>query len=172
MLTYLLPAITALVLVFFYRLGDPSILRETCRHKYVQWKSINELVATQESRKFWVVILSIKIVLSTLYLSLVQYMTNSVRRIDSKTYEITYTIEGKVYKLVTKVRRGPAPITAATDGYSNDLTDVILQYLGPRYDWHGNEFSPQFFGVDTLTFRLQDGSFATFSGTKLPSLSS
>jgi hypothetical protein len=171
MLTYLLPTAATLALGLFYRLGGASIVKETCRHKYTQWKSINELVATQETCRFWVVILSIRIVLSTLYLSLVQYMSNSVRRLDPKTYEISYTVEGKSYRFVTKVRRGPAPVTAITDGGGNDLTNTVLQYFGPRYDWHGSEFSPRFFCVDSLTFLLPDGVSKTFvGGARLPSL--
>ena len=34
--------------------------------------------------------------------------------------------------------------------------------MGPQYDWHGNIFTPEFFGYSSLTFELGDGTEYTY----------
>jgi hypothetical protein len=34
--------------------------------------------------------------------------------------------------------------------------------MGPQYDWHGNTFTPEFFGYSSLTFELGNGTEYTY----------
>ena len=164
MYTYLLIAGFFTVL-FFYRLGGIRIIRI----HYQRWENVKSLVATRETNKFCVITRSIQLILETMYLSFLQYVNNSVRKIGKRTYEISYTVEGRIYKHVVGLRRGPSPVARAIDENGNDLTGEILPYLGPSHDWHKRQFSAEFFGVDAVTFQLSTGEADTFgSGTCFP----
>ena len=89
-------------------------------------------------------------------------MNTSVRKLDKKTYEISYVIDRKLYKMIVTPKRGPAPIIQVSDENSTDITDYILPYMGPEYDWHGKLFTPKFFQRKSLTFELMNGEEFTY----------
>jgi hypothetical protein len=100
------------------------------------------------------------------YILLQQYMNNTVKKIGKNTYELTYIINGNTYKMIVKPIRGPKPILQITDHESNDITDDILPYLGPNYNWHGEKFSLDFFNKKEITFELIDGTTKTYNINK------
>ena len=51
-----------------------------------------------------------------------------------------------------------AQILQIIDHNENDVTDNILCYVGPRYDWHNTKFTPNFFNCEFLTFQMVDGN--------------
>lgn len=106
--------------------------------------------------------ISIKLIIKTIYLKILQYMNSTIRQIDRKTYEVSYVIEGKLYKMRVVPKRGPSPIIQISDEDFNDITYDVLPYMGPNYDWHRNTFKPEFFGRKSLTFSLSDGSEFTY----------
>ena len=82
--------------------------------------------------------------------------------IDNSTYEITYVINSRIYKMIVKPVKGPRLILQVIDDSNNDVTDVVLQYIGPKYDWHGTALDPSFFNnTSFLTFELADGTSET-----------
>jgi hypothetical protein len=99
--------------------------------------------------------------MQTLYISYLQYINNTVRKLDHKTYEITYVIDGKIYKMLTVPKRGPAPILQISNDKDEDVTEQILPYMGPQYDWHGRNITPRFFSCKSLTFQLSNGKEQT-----------
>jgi len=129
---------------------------------YRRWKNLNSLVSTKHSNYFKIVVNSILILSKSLYIQTVQYMDTTVKKIDGKNYEITYLIQGKIYKMVITPIRGPAPILQVRDEKDDDITEKILPYLGPRHDWHGCKFTAKNFGFEKITFELADGSAKVF----------
>jgi hypothetical protein len=97
------------------------------------------------------------------YISFLQYMNSSIKKIGKNTYEITYIINGNLYKMIIVPKRGPSPILQISDENMNDVTDEIMAYLGPEFDWHGKKFSLEFFKKESLTFEFSDGTSKTFS---------
>lgn len=94
-----------------------------------------------------------------LYISFIQYLNNSVKKLDKNIYEVTYVINGRLYKLIIIPTRGPAPILQISDERGEDMTDKILPYMGPQYNWHGNKYlTPGFFNCRELNFELADGT--------------
>jgi len=89
-------------------------------------------------------------------------MNSSVRHIDNKKSELTYVINGRIYKMIIIRKRGPSPILQISNNFEIDVTDQILPYMGPQYDWHGNKFTPEFFGYSSLTFELGNGTEYTY----------
>ena len=141
------------------------ILKKTLTRHYERWQSLNDLVATTETDQVRIVKISLQMVIQAWYIAFLQYMNTAVRKIDRKTYEVTYVVDGKMYKMLVKPKRGPAPILQVSDDDENDVTDQILPYMGPQYDWHGHKFTPEFFGHKSLTFELMDGSEHTYEET-------
>lgn len=140
------------------------ILLEAIKYRCIRWKKLNNLVSTTESKKYRIAWISLKIIIQAIYISFLQYMNTSVVALDRKTYELSYVIKGRLYKMIVVPRIGPAPVLQIIDDEHNDVTDRILPYMGPQYDWHGNNLKPDFFGCSSLTFELMDGSEHTYDG--------
>lgn len=156
---------------FFYRSGCGDVIKDAVSLKISRWKKLNSLVSTTENNRLMIAIISFKLIFKTIYVVLIQYMNNSVKRIDNKTYELTYVINGRMYKMIVIPKRGPAPVLLITSELTEDLTNRILPYMGPQYDWHGFKFNTQFFGCKSLTFEMGDGSEVTHENEILPNFS-
>ena len=141
--------------------ANKTIYNETL-DLYRRWKNLNSLVSTRHSNYFKIVINSFWILSKSLYIQTVQYMDTTVKQIDAKNYEITYVINGKLYKMIITPIRGPAPLLQVRDEKDDDITEKILPYLGPRHDWHGCKFTPKNFGYEKITFELADGTNKSF----------
>ena len=161
-LLYILPPILGL----FYYLGGVNIAKEVIAPIYKRWKNLNRLVSTTESSTWFIILISLKLVIYSLYISFLQNINKTVRKIDKKTYEISYVINGKLYKMISHVQFGPSPILQIIDDQENDVTETVLPYMGPSYNWHGNKISPDFFGHNSLTFELADGTEYTYGPTE------
>ena len=126
--------------------------------KYQKWKRINRLVSINTKNRFLIIYLSFKLLFNLLWLNLIQYMTSNVVKINRNTYEISYSIEGKLYKLITTMKRGPTPILQIISDEEKDVTLQILPYLGTSYNCDIRELSPSFFNYNTLFFEFSDGT--------------
>lgn len=164
MFDYIILPFMLLIFYFAYYIETHLILSEAIRYRYVRWRKLNSLVSSTETKKYRVVWISIKMILQSMYISLLQYMNTSVRALDRKTYVVSYVIKGRMYKMIVTTRTGPAPILQISDDESNDVTEQVLPYMGPQYDWHGNHLNPEFFGHKTLTFELMNGTEHTYEG--------
>ena len=146
----------------FWRTEAYLVIKDVISTKFIKFKHINLLVSNIEKKKTTIIWISLKLIWQAIYISFIQYMNNSVKHIDNKTTELTYVINGKMYKMIITRKRGPSPILQISNNLQNDVTDQILQYMGPQYDWHGNRFTPEFFGYSSLTFELGDGTEYTY----------
>lgn len=164
MINYFLYGTTVLFCVFMYKIEAFHISGIAIKKGYAKWRSLNKVTAqtNKNKNKLSVQLISAKMVLSAIYISMLQYMNASVRKYDRKVYEISYTLNGRLYKMLVKPKRGPIPILQISDDEQNDVTDFILPYMGPQYDWHGNTYNPKFFGHKSLTFELSDGTEHTY----------
>ena len=43
---------------------------------------------------------SIVIILKVLYLSILEKLNKSIKKIDNNTYELSYAVNGKIYKMI------------------------------------------------------------------------
>ena len=90
-----------------------KIAKEVIVPRYNRWKKLNRLVSTTEKNSWFIILISLKLILYSLYISFIQKINNNVRKIDRKTYEISYVINGKLYKMISHVQFGPSPISIA-----------------------------------------------------------
>lgn len=167
MLTYTTLTFGFLLTMFFFRINTHLLIKEAAIDRFNRWNSLNQMVSTTQNGKYTIALISLKLILQTMYISFTQYMNASVRKLNRKVYEITYVINGKIYKMVTIPKRGPAPVLQISDDEQNDVTSHILPYMGPQYDWHGNKLTPEFFGHKSLTFELSDGKEYTYEGNNI-----
>lgn len=161
MLLGLCLAIVCPVTLLFIRVGGCRIMYDSVTRHYDDWKRLNTLVATQETNSVAVTFISLHMILSTLYISLIQYLNNSVRKIGKNVYEVSYVINGKIYKMLVTPVRGRPPVVRITDENGEDATDMVRPYMGPKLDWHRTVFRPDFFNRGSLTFELSDGTSRT-----------
>jgi hypothetical protein len=164
MFPYILLSAGILFMTLLCRMDAHLVLKNVVVTKYKRWRKLNELVSTTERNNIRIAWISLKMVLHTLYIAFLQYMNNSTVKLDRKTYQVSYVINGKLYVMVVVPKRGPTPVLQISDDDQNDVTEQVLPYMGPQYDWHGTRLTPQFFGHKTLTFELSDGTEHTYEG--------
>jgi hypothetical protein len=153
--------IAAFGTIYFYK----NKIYDFLNIKYNKWISLNNLVSSQHNSKIMIKIISLQMIFKSLYLSFIQYMNNSIIKIDKNSYELSYIIHGKLYKMIIKPIRGPVPILCVTNENNIDITEQILPYLGPNNDWHGKKYYPDFFGHKRLNIELLDGTKKNFNNS-------
>jgi len=131
----------------------PTIICNEIEKKYKKYKRVNKLVSSKYKNPFMIHFISIKTIIQATYINFLQYINNSVLKVDKNTYEVSYVIEGKIYRMIVKPLKGPSPILQINDGIE-DITDIVLPYLGPNYNWHYTKFSPEFFDKKSLITHL------------------
>lgn len=132
------------------------------KYWYTKWCDLIKLVSSKHDDALTIRWISMKMIIQACYMNFLQYMNSTIVKIGPNTYEIVYIINGNMYKMVVKPQRGPPPILQISNDKQEDVTDLVLPYMGPKYDWHGNKFTPKFFDCDTLTFELSNGTECTF----------
>jgi len=148
----------AITSAFLYKMD----IHNTCDRKYKKWKKITSLVSTTHKSQISIYYVSIQMIFKALYLSFIQYLNNSVKRIDKNTYEVEYVINEKLYKMIVIPKKGPISFIEIRDENDIDMTEFILPYYGPNYDWHSIGIIPQFFKCKKLTFEMDDGTQKIF----------
>jgi hypothetical protein len=166
MLTSIAFVFAGLSIAVFIHMGGPLIVWLDVKDKYRRFRKLNKLVATQYKpccMIFWV---SIQILCKSLWLSFMQWANNSVQKADRQRYEVSYIINGRLYKMIVKPVRGPAPILLAVDENQEDITSKLVPYLGPQRDFHGFKLTPQFLGYQEISAELSTGETVTFGETE------
>lgn len=157
-----------LYLIFFlgacsiYAFDGHTIVKETFLTKYRKFRDLNKLVSTHYKTVWSIVWVSLCMVAKMYWINFLQWANNTIEYVDNKHVCITYVLQGRMYKMVVKLRKGPSDILLVTDEDSNDVTDMVLPYLGPQGDWHGKEFKPEFWKKRMLNFELSSGEQETF----------
>ena len=145
------------------RLGIHNIVLAETRKKYQHWTKINKLLTTRHESKCKIFLKTLKFTGKLIYLAILQYLNSSVLKIGYNTYMVKYLIAGKMYKMIIKPKRGPAPVLQVIDDLGFDVTNEVLPYMGPNFDWHHNRdlnFEEVFDSTD-LTFNMASGDAHT-----------
>ena len=134
--------------------------------KYEKWKKLNKLVSTKYNSALMCKLVSISMIIKSYYLVFTQYINNSVVKIDKNTYEVSYIINDKLYKMIIKPKRGPIPILSVINENNNNITDEILPYLGPYNNWLNIKYTPNSFNYNLLKFELSSGEIKIFKDSE------
>lgn len=155
--------VTFILLTFIlYYFDSYSIIKNTTIPYYKKYKKLNNMVRLQHSGNLKVLKMCFILFLKVLYISICQFLNKSIVVLDKNTYEISYVLNGKLYKMIVKPSLGPSKILLISDEHNNDITTEILPYLGPQYNFHGNDYSPNFFKENIMKFELSSGEQKTF----------
>jgi hypothetical protein len=153
--------------ILFIKIDGYNIIYNTVIVKYEKWGRLKNMVSTKYNSPFMINYISLKMICQSLYKSFIQYMDNSVIKVDKNKYEISYIINGKLYKMIIKPLRGPSCVLDIRDDKNNDVTEHIIPYLGPNEDWNNTQFYPLYFGYNKLIFELLDGTIKIFNNNEI-----
>lgn len=163
LITYGLGA--ALLSAFLY-VDGPNIVKNNLVVKYKKFRKINNMVATNYKGIFTILWISLCLVGKALWISMLQRINNSVVQLSKNKYQITYVVNGKIYKMIVTPTRGPRKVLLAHDENEEDISYLIFPYLGPEEDFHGKTFSPDFFDRKKLYFECSDGGEHVFDSNE------
>lgn len=160
---YLLYTIFFVITLAIYAFDGHTIVKEAVVTKYKRFRQLNRLVETRYKTIGMVVWVSLSMVAKMYWLNFLHWANNSIEHIDHKTVVFSYVLNGKLYRMVVRPRRGPTNVLLVVDDQSNDVSDDVLPFMGPNQDWHGKEFTPSFWHNKSLTFELATGEQKTFT---------
>jgi hypothetical protein len=137
--------------------------RKEIKENYNDLQNLKKLVSTTEKNFILVNFISLKIIFQ-MYCDKLRkkFISHKPKLVDKNVYEIEYNLNDKIYKLVFKNKKGPTPILQIFTE-NEDVTEKILEYAGPEYNFHGHIFTPKFWGYKLLTFDLANGEEKSFS---------
>jgi len=145
-----LPIIVASIYVFIQPLKKAF-------SKVTQVGQLISIVSKTEENPFKVYLFTCSMISKLMYIRLLQMLNSTIRKVDRKTFEVSYSLNGKSYKMLIAPFRGPTPIMQVINDKDEDITSLVLPYMGPNYDWHGFEVDPSFFNTESLTFEMSNG---------------
>lgn len=132
-------------------------VKETCS----RLKSLRGLVSTRYSSLFVILFYMAKMIFLTWWVNLLQYLNNNVAR-EGKLYRISYSINGKLYKMYVTPIRGPDTVLAIIDEGDEDVTEDIAPFLRAQKSIMCN-LTPAVFKKRTLQILTAEGEY-NFSG--------
>ena len=148
-----------------FLLGGYYLLEKLCPEyieiKYQKWISLNSMMATKYKSPTIVKCMSVYMIFKFFYLQTLQYLTNTVVKIDKNNYEISYIINGKIYKMVVKPERGPLNYYKILNDKNENIIEEISQYFGPHYK-NQVKLTPSFFKTSNIKLVLFDDSEQIF----------
>ena len=159
---FILSSAGVLLLTAFYMSRSKISTNEIIEYvnlKCDQWRRLNLMVSTTYKSPIAIKIMSVYMVLKFSYFQIMQYLTNSVTKIDKHHYEISYAINGRLHKMIIKPERGPSRIEKIVDHENNDITDIIMEYHGPKQ----KRLSPSFFNTQFIVIHRIDGGVITIN---------
>lgn len=155
----------------FVFLEGHLFIKKAVTSKYRKWRELNSLVSTTHQNKHLVVWVSIKILCKMMYINFIQYaISKSIRKLSKNKYELSYVIRGRLYKMIITQYRGPSPVLQVINEAQEDVTDDIIPYMGPQYNWHKSDISPALLGYNTLIFELGNGKEKIYKSTEIMDL--
>lgn len=146
----------------FYAVDGVTIVKNTVMDRYRRFKKLNNLVATKYKHRCMIILISLQMVCQAMWYSFLQWMNNSVRKLENGVYEITYVIQGRRYKMLVKPVGGPSPIFLAVNENDDDVTNQLLPYIGVQNDFHKSDITPRCLGYKELTLEMFNGESKFF----------
>jgi hypothetical protein len=122
-------------------------------YHYTQEKSVARSLQKTVSTVAWMV-----------YLVAYQKIAKNVERKGKNEYDVHYMLGNRLYKVRVHTRKGPQSkqVLQVIDECDNDVTAVVVPYLGPLEDWHGKTYAPTGLGYESLTFNMASGKTLCF----------
>ena len=93
--------------------------------KYIKkkWKNLNSMMATKYDSQAMIKIMSFYMILKFFYLQITQSLCNNVVKLDKNTYEVSYVINGRLYKMIVRPERGPVEYVEILNERNENIID-------------------------------------------------
>ena len=91
------------------------------------------------------------------FFHIVQVVNRSVTQLDDDTYEVRFCIRNKLYKMVIHPSTSPDKVLQIVDSNGDDVTDKVKPYMGPNYNWYGDNPPYNVLNSDTFSIIDDDG---------------
>lgn len=145
------------LLFTLFTLGSFSLYkRKSLSKKWRQFREVNSLVRTHYKGCFKIFKISLSMIAKMYWINFIRWLEGSIEIVNGIPI-LSYSYNGKLYKLLMRGRKGPSPIIIVVDENGEDCSDLVLPYFGPNYDWHGRTFTPEFWNKNVLIFELASG---------------
>lgn len=144
-------------------------LRGWVKYKHGKWKDLIQMVSSRHSGVM-IYVISIKMLCQAGYADFISLFDNRVKKIGDKLYEVSYYVEGNMYRFPVKVRRGPSNVVDIQDNEGNDLFLRLGEYMGPNGILSNPLVTPNFLGCDSIIVETFEDS-KTFSGDEMIEIS-
>lgn len=148
--------------ILIYSFDGHTILKDAVLTRYRRFRQLNQLVGTRYKTISSILWVSCCMVAKMYWINFLHWANNSIEYLDHKTAVISYILNGKLYRMVVTPKRGPINVLLVTDDGQNDVSDIVIPFMGPNHDWHGREYTPSFWKKNSLTFELASGESKTF----------
>lgn len=161
----LMTTFTVILLTAFIRVGGFRIIYNDLM---IGWLKLHQMYLLGKTIGFTVILRTawgvLRLMLSTLWLQTCQKLNSTVRKVGKHTYEIRYSIHGKEYRMIQNTHAVPhsEDFIMVFDHNNQLLTEMVKQFAGPANDFHGRDFTPDFFGAKRLVFEMADGRSLSF----------
>jgi len=102
------------------------------------------------------------------YLMVYQKIYKNVVTIRKNVYDVHYVYHGQLYKIRCRHEAGPKKnqvLMVMNEGTEN-VTKEIMEYLGPKGNFHKMRYTPDELGHSELQFFLSDGTVRFFGQTE------
>ena len=135
--------------------------------RYRKFQTLKSLVSLNEKNSLIIYYKTVSVIFKSYYLSFLQYINNSVKPLGNNTYEISYTLNNKIYKFIVKQKKGPHPVSKITGLDNQDITNEIIPFIGPNHDWHNYNYSPLILNHNNLKIHLSNGNEKNFLNNEI-----
>lgn len=134
--------------------GSDTRIGKYYRYKNRKWNELKTMVSGQYSSTFDIYRVSWQMILQAIYQDMLSFFDNRLEKKGNKLYELTYMVEGQMYKMPIKVRRGPGKIFAAEDENGNCILLSLKQYCSPSGNIINSLVTPKYLGYEKVVLNL------------------
>ena len=154
-------AMVAAPIAFFWYVGGFGTVTGVFMCRYQRFVNLNRLVSVKHKGMAAILYVSVYLLFQALIYSTIQKFNKTVKK-KRNHYEITYFLGGQKYMFTAPLRKGPSSVILVIGDDDIDITDLVMPYMGPREDFHGQEYTPEFFGQKTVIFEMDDSTQKVF----------
>lgn len=145
-----------------YRFEMHTTVANVVISKYKRLQALKQLVSTRYRTNFMILWVCFSMIAKMFWLQFLQWSNTTVQHLDKKTVIVSYVLNGKLYKLAISPHKGPPDILLVLDDTDEDITDLVLPFLGPENNWHGKSYAPNFWKKKSITMHMSSGDVKTF----------
>lgn len=142
-------------------------VKKYIRSKRTDFNNLYQLVSTQHNSAFHIYRVCLMIIMQNTYRTIADYLDSRIRRKSKNMYEIMYTLEGRTFVHIVRIRRGPSHILSAHDENNKPCLNTVIKYISPNGKFDNKLLTPEYLGIKKLTINNTQGKSFVFEGDEI-----